>query len=80
MGTTARNQNLPECRAGECYQGVGEIKGRYEYIKRIGSRSGGKSYHVVRARDGYYAFIKMNGKFYATDRYSSLENLEKYIF
>lgn len=73
-------KDLPECQAGECVPCAEEIRERFDYVKGIASRSGATVFHVVEARDGYHAFIEINGKFYATGGYSSLESLEGYIF
>ena len=73
-------KNLPVCWAGECLRDEEEIRERFPYVKSIPSRSGGKVFHVVEAQDGFHAFVEMNGKYYATSGYPSLENLENYIF
>jgi hypothetical protein len=71
---------LPECRAGECLPSVDEIRRRFEYVKGISSRTGGKTFHVVEAKDGYYAFVEVNGRFYSTASYPTIEELEDYIY
>lgn len=75
-----RRKDLPECWAGECLPDVGEIRRRFDYVKGIKSRTGGKTFHVIEAQGGYYAFVEIDGKFYATSNYPSLETLEGYIF
>lgn len=71
---------LPGCRAGECLPSVEEIRRRFAYVKGISSRTGGKTFHVVEAKDGYYAFVEVNGRFYSTSSYATLEDLEDYIY
>ena len=75
-----KRRDLPECRVGECLPSVDEILERFKYVKGIASRSSARVFHVVEAQDGYHAFVEINGRFYATGGYSSLENLEGYIF
>jgi len=75
-----KRSELPRCSAGECAKSLDEIKSKYPYIKEIKSRSGGKLFHVIEARDGFYAFVEMNGKFYSTGRYETLAELEDYVF
>ena len=75
-----KRRDLPECRPGECLPSVEDIHGRFKYVKGITSRSGTRVFHVVEAQDGYHAFVEINGRFYATGGYPSLENLEGYIF
>jgi hypothetical protein len=75
-----RRQDLPECWAGECLPGEDEIRKRFTFVKEIQSRSGGKVFYAVEAQEGFHAFVEMNGKYYATSSYSSLEDLEDYIF
>lgn len=73
-------EDLPECWAGECLPSEDEIRRRFNYVKPIPSRTGGKVFHVVEANDGFHAFIEMNGKYIATGNYPSLDDLEDYIF
>ena len=74
-----QRDDLPGCEAGECLSAE-EIHQRFEYVKAIKGRSGGTSFLVVEASEGFYAFIERNGKYYATGRYSSLEDLQGYVF
>lgn len=75
-----RRKDLPECWAGECLSCEEEIRKRFAFVKKIQSRSGGKVFYAVEAREGFHAFVEMNGKYYATSSYHSLEDLEDYIF
>ncbi|MBM3957540.1 MAG: hypothetical protein FJ313_05760 [Gemmatimonadetes bacterium] len=75
-----RRKDLPACREGMCFPTVQDIFERFEYVRGIVSRSGATVFHVVEANDGFHAFVEINGKFYATGGYSSLEGLEGYIF
>jgi hypothetical protein len=73
-------KGLPECQAGECLPSEEEIKKQFAFVKRIRSKSGEKTFYAVEAQDGFHAFVEMNGKYYATSSYHSLEDLENYIF
>jgi hypothetical protein len=73
-------RDLAQCRAGECLPSEQEIRKRFDFVKKIESRSGGKVFFAVEAREGFHAFVEMNGKYYATSSYHSLEDLEDYIF
>lgn len=72
--------DLPECWAGECLPSEAEIRERLNYVKSITGKSEGKVFHVVEARDGFHAFVELNGRYYATGGYPSIEDLEGYIF
>lgn len=72
--------NLPECNTGECLPTEQEIRERFNYVKGISSKTGGKVFHVVEAQNGYFAFVEINGKFYATSGYPTLDDLEGYVF
>ena len=80
--TTLERADLPECRAGECLclPTEDEIRDRFGCVKEITSRSSNKVFHVVEARDGFHAFVEMNGRYYATSSYRSLAELEDYIY
>jgi hypothetical protein len=73
-------KDLPQCWAGQCQLSEEEIKKRFPFVQEIQSRSGEKIFYAVEAQDGFHAFVEMNGKYYATSSYSSLEDLEDYIF
>jgi hypothetical protein len=75
-----QRRDLPQCRAGESLPSEEEIRKRFAFVKKIESRSGGKVFFAVEAREGFHAFVEMNGKYYATSSYHSLEDLEDYIF
>lgn len=71
---------LAECRVGDCMPSEDAIREQFCYVKGISSRTGGKIFHVIEARNGFHAFVEMNGKFYATGSYPSLRDLEGYVF
>ena len=73
-------KDLPQCRAGDCLSGEEEIRKKFAFVKEIQGKSGGKVFYAVEAQDGFHAFVEMNGKYYATGNYRSLEDLEDYIF
>jgi hypothetical protein len=74
-----QRDDLPGCEAGECLSAE-EIHERFDYVKSIKGKSGGTSFLVVEAKGGFYAFVQRNGKYYATGRYPSLEDLQGYVF